>query len=86
MINYNDQRWEVKMEFRIADTFQKSLEKLTNIEMETAGIYGLSNILGHSAISVNAILANRMNGEFSKNAEEIVNKAIDLTLEKIISL
>jgi uridine phosphorylase len=70
---------------KLAD-FEYLGEKLTNIEMETAGIYGLSNILGHSAISVNAILANRMNGEFSKNAEETVNKAIDLTLEKIISL
>lgn len=61
-------------------------EKLTNIEMETAGIYGLSNILGHNAISVNAILANRINGEFSAKAEETINKAIDLTLEKIISM
>jgi uridine phosphorylase len=61
-------------------------QNLTNIEMETAGIYGLSSILGHHAISVNAILANRMTGEFSKNVEETVDKAIDLTLEKIISL
>lgn len=61
-------------------------ENLTNIEMETAGIYGLSTILGHKAISVNAILANRMNGEFSEKAEDTVNKAIDLTLNKIISM
>jgi uridine phosphorylase len=67
-------------------SFSYREEHLTNIEMETAGIYGLSNILGHNAISVNAILANRMNGEFSEQAEETVNRAIDLTLEKIISL
>lgn len=66
--------------------FSYQEENLTNIEMETAGIYGLSTILGHNAISVNAILANRMNGEFSEKAEETVNKAIDLTLEKIISM
>ncbi len=66
--------------------FEYRGEKLTNIEMETAGVYGLSNILGHNAISINAILANRMNGEFSNQAEDTVNKAIDLTLEKIIAL
>ena len=34
-------------------------EALGNIEMETAGIYGLSALLGFEAISINAILANR---------------------------
>lgn len=67
-------------------SFSYREENLTNIEMETAGIYGLSTILGHNAISVNAILANRINGEFSEKAEATVNKAIDLTLEKIISM
>jgi len=31
----------------------------TNLEMETAGIYGLASALGHHAISLNAILANK---------------------------
>jgi uridine phosphorylase len=37
-------------------------DRVTNLEMETAIIYGMSKILGHEAISLNAILANRENG------------------------
>lgn len=70
---------------KLAD-FSFREEQLTNIEMETAGIYGLANILGHNAISINAILANRMNGEFSSKPEETVNRAINLTLETILKL
>ena len=39
-----------------------SNDNVTNLEMETAIIYGMSKILGHNAISLNAILANRENG------------------------
>ena len=65
-------------------TFNQS--RLTNIEMETAGIYGLAQVLGHQAISVNAILANRLSNVFSTQAEKTINKTIDLTLEKILEL
>jgi uridine phosphorylase len=51
--------------------------------METAGIYGLSNILGHKAISLNAILANRRTGIFSSNPDLIVDKLIRESLEII---
>jgi uridine phosphorylase len=51
-------------------------EKITNIEMETAGIYLLASVLGHQAISFNAILANRFTDEFSAHAEETVDKLI----------
>jgi uridine phosphorylase len=54
--------------------------------METAGIYGLAEVLGHEAISVNAILANRMNGEFSTQVEKTVDNAIELTLNTIVKL
>lgn len=37
--------------------------RITNMEMETAGIYGLARLMGHRAVSVNAILANRATGE-----------------------
>ena len=39
--------------------FEFNGRKITNLEMETSGIYGLSKLLGHKAISLNAILANR---------------------------
>ena len=71
---------------RINSGYQPSIEQLssiqidgtfiTNIEMETAGIYLLANLLGHKAISFNAILAQRLHGTFSKNPEKIIEKMI----------
>ena len=55
----------------------------TNIEMETSGIYGLSNLLGHEAISLNAILANRVTGAFSNQARETVHHLIDVALHYV---
>jgi len=58
--------------------------RLTNLEMETAGIYGMAKLLGHQAISMNAILANRATGEFSKNPKQTVDKLILYTLNKLV--
>jgi uridine phosphorylase len=55
----------------------------TNFEMETAGLYSLSKALGHEALSVNTILANRINGQFSKDPEKSVDGLIRKVLEKI---
>ena len=60
--------------------------RCTNFEMETAAIYGLANILGHQAISFNAILANRITNEFSDTPKEIVVKLIETVLERISKL
>ena len=57
--------------------------KITNLEMETAGIYGLSALLGHAAASLNCILANRVNGTFSTHPEKAVDQLIQYTLEKL---
>ena len=58
--------------------------KITNFEMETSAIYGLSKLLGHQACSMNAILANRANGTFSKTAEKTIDKLIQYTLNKLM--
>ena len=50
--------------------------KVTNFEMETAGIYGMASILGHEAISINAIIANRIHQTFSDRPKEFVEKVI----------
>ncbi|NNC69475.1 MAG: nucleoside phosphorylase [Flavobacteriaceae bacterium] len=57
--------------------------RITNLEMETASIYGLSKKLGHRALSMNAILANRVQGTFSKNPSALVEKLILYTLDKL---
>lgn len=56
--------------------------RFTNLEMETAGIYALGRIFGHRCISVNAILANRLDGTFSSNPQKIVQTMIEKVLEK----
>lgn len=58
---------------------------ITNMEMETAGIYGLSKLLGHKALSMNAIIANRATGEFTDNSKDVVDKLINYCLDKLIS-
>ncbi len=52
--------------------------------METAAIYGLAALLGHHAISLNAIVANRAAGTFSNNPNETIEKLIRYTLYKLI--
>jgi uridine phosphorylase len=65
------------------DTFNFNGLRITNLEMETSAIYGLSKLLGHHAVSLNAIIANRANGTFSKNPGEAVKNLIIYTLNKI---
>ncbi|MCG2461316.1 nucleoside phosphorylase [Flavobacteriaceae bacterium F89] len=57
--------------------------QIANLEMETSGIYGLSKLLGHRAVSLNCILANRSTGEFSKDPDKAVDGLIRYALEKL---
>lgn len=66
--------------------FQYNGNRITNLEMETSGIYGMAKLLGHRAISMNAIVANRATGEFSKNPEKTIKNLIAFCLEKIALL
>lgn len=63
--------------------FQFENLKITNLEMETSGIYGLSKLLGHRAVSMNCILANRATGTFSKKPNKSVDELIQYTLEHL---
>ncbi|WP_100611630.1 nucleoside phosphorylase [Confluentibacter lentus] len=65
------------------DSFNFNGIKITNLEMETSAIYGLSKLLGHHAISLNAIIANRPYGAFSKDPYKIVDDLIVYALERI---
>ncbi len=58
--------------------------RISNLEMETATIYGLSKLLGHNALSLNAIIANRANRTFSKNPAKTIESLILYTLDKLI--
>jgi len=65
------------------DSFSFEGKRITNLEMETSAIYGLSKLQGHRAVSMNAIIANRANGTFSKNPSKVVAELILYTLEKL---
>lgn len=56
---------------------------LTNLEMETSAIYGMSKLLGHEALSCSVILANRANGTFSQQPARAVELMIGTMLDRI---
>ena len=68
------------------DNFKFEDNRITNLEMETAAIYGLSALLGHNALSLNAIIANRASGTFSKDPYKAVDALIAYTLDKLAQI
>lgn len=68
---------------KLINSFNNGQQRITNLEMETAGIYALAKVLGHQALSINAILASRVKFEFSQTPNQIVDQAIRLVLERI---
>ena len=58
--------------------------KISNLEMETSAIYGLAKLLGHSAVSMNAIIANRVDLTFSTDPYKAIDRLIEYTLNKLI--
>ena len=65
------------------DSFNFNGERITNLEMETSAIYGLAKLLGHHAVSMNCIIANRANGTFSEDPYKAVEELIQYTLDKL---
>lgn len=65
------------------DNFNFNDNRITNLEMETAAIYGLSALLGHNALSLNAIIANRASSTFSEDPYKAVDELIAYTLDKL---
>lgn len=60
---------------RLTD-FRFGQHRITNFEMETSAIYGLGKLLGHNCLALNAIVANRVVKEFSKDGKAAVEKLI----------
>ena len=51
--------------------------------METSAIYGLGRLMGHHCLSLNAIVANRITKEFSKDSLAAMEKLIGKVLEVV---
>jgi uridine phosphorylase len=60
---------------RLTD-FRFGQHRITNFEMETSAIYGLGKLMGHNCLAVNAIVANRITKEFSKDGKAAVETLI----------
>lgn len=58
--------------------------RITNFEMETSGIYGLSKLFGHRAITINCIIANRFTGEYSKDYHKSMQQLIGMVVEAFV--
>ena len=61
-------------------SFTSGMNRITNFEMESSAIYGLSKILGHNCLSVNLALNNRLAGTVMQNMAEGVDNMIKNTL------
>ena len=77
-LNIQDENLNTKM-----DNFKTNETRITNLEMETAAIYGLGALLGHQCLSLNAIIANRASGTFSEDPYKAVDALIVYTLDKL---
>jgi uridine phosphorylase len=77
-LNIQDENLNSKM-----DAFNFNGTQMTNLEMETAAIYGLGKLLGHETLSLNAIIANRATGTFSEDPYKAVDALIAYTLKKL---
>ena len=65
-------------------TFSWNGCRLTNLEMETSAIYGLSAIMGHQALTVCLIIANRADGTFLSDYHPQIKETIARVLDSLV--
>ncbi len=63
--------------------FEYEGHRIANFEMETSALYGLTKALGHNAMTVCAIIANRLRKEYAKDYKPSVTALIEDLLEKL---
>jgi len=56
---------------------------ITNFEMESSAIYGLSKMLGHNALTVCLIIANRVTKTANENYRSEMKKLVKTVLDKL---
>jgi uridine phosphorylase len=61
--------------------FRHQHYRITNLEMETSGLYALGEHLGHHCLSVSAIVAHRITNKFSADPQRTIDKMITSALE-----
>lgn len=63
--------------------FEYKGRRITNYEMESAPLQGLCRLLGHRAMTVCSIIANRMNNKANPNYKNAMRDLVETVLERI---
>lgn len=65
------------------EEFEFNGRRITNYEMESAPLQGLARLMGHKAMTVCTIIANRMNTDSNPNYKTAVTDLIKTVLDRI---
>ncbi len=65
------------------ETFDFEGHKITNFEMESSAIYGLSKMLGHNALTICLIIANRVSKTANENYRDEMKRLIKIVLDQL---
>ncbi|MDE6556043.1 MAG: nucleoside phosphorylase [Duncaniella sp.] len=68
---------------RHIEAFRHDGRKITNYEMESAPLQGLGRLMGHRAMTVCSIIANRMNAEANPNYKTAIHDLVGTVLDRI---
>ncbi len=60
--------------------------RVTNLEMETSAIYGFSHMLGHEALTVCLIIANRPKGTFLNDYHKPMRQLVGTVVERMATI
>lgn len=86
---YGPQGRAIRIPLSVPD-FKESIRKFTwdhtrttNLEMETSSLYALSSALGHSAVTVCLVLANRYSNTFEPNYSQKMANLVEIILHRL---
>ena len=65
------------------ESFEYHGHRITNFEMESSAIAGLSALMGHRALTVCMVIANRVAGKAKANYRNSIDSLIQTVLDRI---
>ncbi|MFI3266398.1 MAG: nucleoside phosphorylase [Rikenellaceae bacterium] len=68
------------------ESFEYQGRKITNFEMESSALAGLSLLLGHKATTICTVIAQRVAKDMNTDYKPFVEKLVDKVLEKLTTI
>jgi uridine phosphorylase len=65
------------------ESFRFEGQMITNYEMESSAIYGLSKLMGHQSVTICAIIANRITLEANESYQPVMKQLVEYVLERL---